>query len=210
MFCCWSPDVAAADKAARTRGGDGGARATTPTRATTPAPDSQLNPLEHNNHGVEFGAKGMWAKAVQEHEADLAGDPWNRTFRQNLSAACLKFGEALLAKKDYQAAMSKYRFAIYVDPENLPADESLSAALKATGKDPDDLNVRREEAERLEDQGNYVEAIAEYKHCVRMKLDSAEKKLDPAEKKSDPADKNLLPAEKLEARILDSTFAATK
>jgi len=73
-----------------------------------------------------------------------------------------------LAKGDSHGAISKLRFAIYVDPENRAADEYLSTALKKSGKNPDDAKVRKEEAERLDSDGNYVESIAEYKHYVRM------------------------------------------
>jgi tetratricopeptide (TPR) repeat protein len=136
----------------------------------TPNP---TNPLEHNNRGVEYGSKGMWQQAVQEHELALSGDPWNMTFRQNLSAAYLKYGQSLLSKGQMTQAAEKLRYAIYIDPENRAADEYLNTAIKGTHKDPDNAAVRLNLAEDFDAAGDYVQAIAEYRHYVRMK-DSGE------------------------------------
>ncbi len=141
-------------------GGGGGVSLTTP---------NPTNPLEWNNRGVELGLKGMWDGAVHAHEEALRNDPFNMTFRQNLSAAYLRYGQSLLAKHSYQEAAQKLRTSIYVDPENRQADEFLSSAIKGTGKNPDDANVRQHLADDFDINGDYVSAISEYRHYVRMK-----------------------------------------
>jgi tetratricopeptide (TPR) repeat protein len=141
-------------------GGGGGMSLATP---------NPTNPLEWNNRGVELGLKGMWDGAVHAHEEALRNDPFNMTFRQNLSAAYLRYGQSLLGKHSYAEAAQKFRTSIYVDPENRQADEFLSSAIKGTGKNPDDANVRQHLADDFDINGDYVSAIAEYRHYVRMK-----------------------------------------
>jgi tetratricopeptide (TPR) repeat protein len=141
-------------------GGGGGVGLVTP---------NPTNPLEHNNRGVELGSKNMWEGAVHEHEEALRGDPYNLTFRQNLSAAYQRYGQSLLTKHSYQEAAQKFRTSIYVDPENRSSDEFLSSAIKGQGKNPDDANVRQKIADDFDINGDYVQAIAEYRHYVRMK-----------------------------------------
>ncbi len=141
-------------------GGGGGVALVTPNPS---------NPLEHNNRGVELGSKGMWDGAVHEHEEALRGDPYNQTFRQNLSAAYQRYGQSLLAAHKYAEAAHKLRTSIYVDPENRSSDELLSSAIRGMGKNPDDANVRQHLADDFDINGDYVQAIAEYRHYVRMK-----------------------------------------
>ncbi|MBS2004306.1 MAG: tetratricopeptide repeat protein [Cyanobacteria bacterium SZAS LIN-5] len=154
-------DAAARRVRAGTGGGGGGG-----VSLVTPNP---TNPLEHNNRGVELGSKGMWDGAVHEHEEALRGDPYNLTFRQNLSAAYQRYGQSLLAAHKYAEAAQKLRTSIYVDPENRSSDELLSSAIKGMGKNPDDANVRQHLADDFDINGDYVQAIAEYRHYVRMK-----------------------------------------
>lgn len=145
---------------ARPAGGGGGVGLVTP---------NPTNPLEWNNRGVELGSKGLWDGAVHAHEEALRGDPYNLTFRQNLSAAYQRYGQSLLAKHDYATAAQKLRTSIYVDPENRSSDELLNNAIRGLGKNPDDAAVRAHLADDFDINGDYVQAIAEYRHYVRMK-----------------------------------------
>ncbi|HEY9732645.1 MAG TPA: tetratricopeptide repeat protein [Drouetiella sp.] len=160
-IACQSYSEAATRRARPGTGGGGGG-----VSLVTPNP---TNPLEHNNRGVELGSKGMWEGAVHEHEEALRGDPYNLTFRQNLSAAYQRYGQSLLAAHKYAEAAQKLRTSIYVDPENRSSDELLSSAIKGQGKNPDDANVRQHLADDFDINGDYVQAIAEYRHYVRMK-----------------------------------------
>ncbi|CAN5363521.1 hypothetical protein BH10CYA1_BH10CYA1_33770 [soil metagenome] len=155
--------AASAPRRVRAGGGGGGGGG---MQLMTPNP---TNPLEHNNRGVELGSKGMWDGAVHEHEEALRGDPYNQTFRQNLSAAYQRYGQTLLTAHKYAEAAQKFRTSIYVDPENRSSDEFLSSAIKGMGKNPDDANVRQHLADDFDINGDYVQAIAEYRHYVRMK-----------------------------------------
>lgn len=132
---------------------------------TTPNPQT---PLEHNNRGVELGSKGLWADAIREHELALHEDPNNATFRTNLSAAQLRYGDVLSGKHDYYNAIKQYRGALYVDPNNLPADEHLDNCLGALHKDPLSLKVRQQLGEDADVSGDYETAIVEYRKCVKM------------------------------------------
>ncbi len=154
--------------------------ATTPAEATTttsrpvkrkapaakPAltPSANMNPLEHNNLGVEYGLRGDWPHAVAEHEAALNGDPENVQFKTNLSGALLRYGQTLTAKKDYRHAIHQLREALYVDPNNADASNLLDQCLKATGQDP---SKHMKMGEDLEVEGNYPDAIAEFKRNLR-------------------------------------------
>ena len=127
--------------------------------------EANMNPLDHNNRGVEYGRRGLWPQAIAEHETALNGDPENPQFKTNLSAALLKYGQVLASKKQYGTAISKLREAMYVDPNNQDAANLLDNCVKATGKNPD---AHMKMGDELEISGNYVEAIAEYRRGVRQ------------------------------------------
>jgi tetratricopeptide (TPR) repeat protein len=131
----------------------------------TPEPNT---PEEHNNRGVELGNKGLWPDAIREHELALQADPGNQTFRTNLSAAQLRYGDLLASRKDYYNAAKQYRGALYVDASNGPADDHLDECIKRSGKNPLDINVRRGMADAADTSGDYETAIVEYGKCVRM------------------------------------------
>ncbi len=124
-----------------------------------------------------MGRRGIWDQAVKEHEIALNGDPYNPTFRMNLSGAYLRYGQALMAKRSWQPAIHMFHMAIYVDPNNIAAIDCLETCIKATGKDPTVADVRRKLADEYDTSGNYPEAIAEYRTLVRM-LDSGKAHAD--------------------------------
>jgi tetratricopeptide (TPR) repeat protein len=132
---------------------------------STPEPQ---NPLQHNNRAVELGRKGLWAAAIHEHELALAGDPYNQTFRMNLSGACLRYGDQLTGAKKYYEAMKQYRMALYVDPTNQVADANLDHCLEAIHKNPNDVKYRMSLGDEADISGDYPEAIVEYRRCVKM------------------------------------------
>jgi tetratricopeptide (TPR) repeat protein len=127
--------------------------------------EAMMNPLDHNNRGVEYGRRGNWPQAIAEHETALNGDPENPQFKTNLSAALLKYGQVLASKKDWGNAIHKLREAMYVDPNNQDAANLLDTCVKATGKNPD---AHMKMGDDLEVSGNYVEAIAEFRRGVRQ------------------------------------------
>jgi tetratricopeptide (TPR) repeat protein len=126
------------------------------------------SPLDHNNRAVGLGRRGMWDQAVKEHEAALNGDPYNPTFRMNLSGAYLRYGQSLMSKGSWAAAIPRFHMALYVDPNNMAAVDCLNQCWKRSGKDPDNPDVRKELGEKYETEGNYPEAIAEYRTYVRI------------------------------------------
>jgi tetratricopeptide (TPR) repeat protein len=125
-------------------------------------------PLEHNNRGVELGSKGLWADAIREHEIALHDAPGNQTFRTNLSAAHLRYGDILKGKGDYYNAIKQYRHALYVDPNNQPADVHLDECLTHLKKDPTNAKVRQLMAEDADVSQDYETAIVEYRKLVKM------------------------------------------
>lgn len=131
----------------------------------TPNPQTAL---EHNNRGVELGSKGLWPDAIKEHEKALAMEPGNKDFRTNLSSAQLHYGIVLFHSGKYYEAMKQFRGALFVDPDNLPADESLDECFKKLGKDPLDLKYRRALADDFDTKGLYEDAIVEYRKCLKM------------------------------------------
>jgi tetratricopeptide (TPR) repeat protein len=143
---------------------------TGPTYASSdvsPLP-ATATPLDHNNRAVSLGRRGLWEQAVKEHEFALNGDPYNPTFRMNLSGAYLRYGQSLMAKRSWQQAIEKFHMALYVDPNNIPAADGLSTCWKSLGKDPDKPEVRKELGETYDGEGNYPAAIAEYRCYVRI------------------------------------------
>lgn len=131
------------------------------------------NPIEHNNRAVELGSLGLWADAIREHEIALEGDPYREDFKQNLSGACLRYGDSLASKKKYYEAMVQYRKALVADPANAVADRNLDECLRATGKNPDDAKVRHSIAETAETEGRFKTAQVEYRKVTRMTDDGA-------------------------------------
>jgi tetratricopeptide (TPR) repeat protein len=161
-----SADAAKARR--RSGGGGGGGGGGSGVFLNTPDP---RNPLEHNNRGVELGSKGLWPDAIREHETALMGDPNNKTFRTNLSAAQLRYGDMLMNKGDLYNAMKQFRGALYVDPGNNPAEDHLDECLRRGKKDPYSLAVRLRIAEDSEISGDYETAIVEYRRCVKISDD---------------------------------------
>lgn len=135
---------------------------------STPNP---TDPLSHNNRGVELGSKGLWEDAIREHEMALVDAPLSQTFRQNLSGAHLRYGDILSGKKKYYEAIKQYVSALYVDPNNVPADEHLDRCYQAIGKDALDAKYRERLGEEADIHGNYEEAIVQYRKLVRMRDD---------------------------------------
>jgi tetratricopeptide (TPR) repeat protein len=130
----------------------------------TPNPTT---PLEHNNRGVELGSKGLWPDAIREHEVALNADPYNQTFRQNLSGAQMRYAIELAKKGNTLQAINHFREALYADPNNAEADRNLDQLiLKTKGKN--DLATRLHEADEAEINGNFPGAIVEYRKCVLM------------------------------------------
>lgn len=128
-------------------------------------------PVEHNNRAVELGSKGLWPQAIHHHEEALRADPNNKEFRTNLSAAQLRYGELLAAKRDWYNAIKQFRGALYVDPSNAPADSNLENCLRHIGKNPDDWHARQKMAEDADTSGDYETAIVEYRKVIKMKDD---------------------------------------
>ncbi|HEY9681663.1 MAG TPA: tetratricopeptide repeat protein [Oculatellaceae cyanobacterium] len=155
-----SSSFAAAAKARRrSSGGGGGGSSGMPV-----VNEANMNPLDHNNRGVEYGRRGLWPQAIAEHETALNGDPENPQFRTNLSAALLKYGQSLASQKKWPQAASHLRQALYVDPNNQDAAILLDTCVKAMGGDP---NNHSKMGEDLDVAGNYPEAIAEYRRATR-------------------------------------------
>lgn len=157
--------VAAPNADAKTRrvvrSGGGGAG----VMLQTPNP---VTPIEHNNRGVELGLKGLWADAIREHEVALSMQPGNKEFRTNLSSAQLRYGNVLFKQGKTYEAMKQFRGALFVDPDNLPADEGLDECYHKMGKDPLNLQYRKKCAEDFAVSGHFEDAIVEYRKCVRM------------------------------------------
>jgi tetratricopeptide (TPR) repeat protein len=158
-------DADAAAKRGVRRGGGGGHAAGGPIMLETPTP---VSPLDHNNRGVELGSKGHWPDAIREHEIALSMQAGNKEFRTNLSAAQLRYGNILFAKGDTYGAMKQFRGSLFVDPDNLPADEGLDECYKKLGKNPFDVGYRRNVAIDMEVSGHYEDAIVEYRKLVKM------------------------------------------
>lgn len=126
------------------------------------------NPLEHNNKGVELGAKGHWSDAIREHEIALDADPENAVFRQNLSSANLHYADLLASHKKYDEAIDHYRKALYADPANVPADSQLDSCLRAIGENPAEYSVRAGFADVAYVTDNNPVAVVEYRKCIKM------------------------------------------
>ncbi|MDR3614251.1 MAG: tetratricopeptide repeat protein [Candidatus Obscuribacterales bacterium] len=147
-----------------------GRRATAPAAAAASggsAPvmnPANMSPLDHNNKAVEYGQKGMWAQAISEHEIALNGDPENTQFKTNLSGALLRYGQALAAKSNWNQAIHEFREALYIDPNNADAANNLDHCIQAQHRDP---SQHLKMGDELEIEGNYPEAIVEYRRNVR-------------------------------------------
>lgn len=151
-----------ADGAPRRRAGGGGGGG---VMLQTPNPQTAI---EHNNRAVELGGKSLWADAIREHEIALSMEPGNRDFRTNLSSAQLRYGNILFKSGKTYEAMKQFRGALFVDPDNLPADEGLDACYAKMGRDPLNLQFRKKCAEDFAVSGHFEDAIVEYRKCVKM------------------------------------------
>lgn len=146
-------------------GGSGGGASNGAIMLQTPNP---VSPLDHNNRGVELGSKGHWPDAIREHEIALSMQPGNKEFRTNLSAAQLRYGNLLFSKGDTYGAMKQFRGALFVDPDNLPADEGLDECYRKLARDPYNINYRRQVATDMEVSGHFEDAIVEYRKIIKM------------------------------------------
>jgi tetratricopeptide (TPR) repeat protein len=125
---------------------------------------ANMSPLDHNNKAVEYGQKGMWPQAISEHETALNGDPENGQFKTNLSGALLRYGQVLAGKSNWNQAIHEFREALYIDPNNADAANSLDHCIQAQKRDP---SQHLKMGDELEIEGNYPEAIVEYRRNVR-------------------------------------------
>ena len=125
---------------------------------------ANMSPLDHNNKAVEYGQKGMWAQAISEHEIALNGDPENTQFKTNLSGALLRYGQVLAGKSNWNQAIHEFREALYIDPNNADAANNLDHCIQAQKRDP---SQHLKMGDELEIEGNYPEAIVEYRRNVR-------------------------------------------
>ncbi|HEY9755358.1 MAG TPA: tetratricopeptide repeat protein [Oculatellaceae cyanobacterium] len=85
--------------------------------------------IEHNNRGVTLGMQGDWNMAIKEHDEALMDEPTNGSFRTNLSAAHMGYGQHLLKNGDYKQAEKEFRKALCVDPLNATALEGLNDSM---------------------------------------------------------------------------------
>ena len=127
-----------------------------------------VTPIDHNNRGVELGSKGLWPDAIREHEVALSMQPGNKEFRTNLSSAQLRYGNVLFRSNKPYEAMKQFRGALFVDPDNLPADEGLDECYRKMSKNPIDIQFRRRMAEDFETSGHFEDAIVEYRKVLKM------------------------------------------
>lgn len=96
-------------------------------KLSTPEPTTAL---EHNNRALELAKHGRWTEAIDEHEAAVAQDPNNKTFKANLSASLIRCADSLMGKKSYERAAELYKRALNVDADNLSAKSGLNEASK--------------------------------------------------------------------------------
>ena len=146
---------AAAPAAAASSGGG------EPSMVMNPA---NMSPLDHNNKGVALGMKGLWPQAINEAELALNGDPENQQFKVNLSSALLHYGKSLQSSGNHSKAIHEFREALYIDPNNAEAADGLDRSIQATKRDP---SQHLKMGDELEIEGNYPEAIVEYRRNVR-------------------------------------------
>lgn len=164
VVCCASASSAAKRKSVHYGSGASGGGGGGGVFLRTPPPRT---PLEHNNRGVELGSKRLWDDAIREHEIALNADPYNQTFRQNLSGAQLRYGIELARSGKSLPAISHFREALYADPNNAEADRWLDSMIQKT-KGKNDLATRLHEADEAEINGNFAGAIVEYRKCALM------------------------------------------
>jgi len=136
----------------------------------TPTP---TNAIEHNNRGVELGARGMWALAAVEAEAAVKASPESDPFRTNLSVACSMHAQLLAKDQRIPEAIDFYRKALFADFRNKHASAGLDKCIEGESKDPKSLAYRLSLAEQAEQEKLYPVAAVEYKVCTQL-LDSAE------------------------------------
>ncbi len=162
---CLSLLPQAADGASKRRVRSAGRSGGSGVVLQTPNP---VSPIDHNNRGVELGSKSLWADAIREHEIALSMQPGNKDFRTNLSSAQLRYGNVLFKSGKTYEAMKQFRGALFIDPDNLPADDGLDACYRKAGKNPEDLSYRKKCAEDFAVSGHFEDAIVEYRKCVKM------------------------------------------
>jgi tetratricopeptide (TPR) repeat protein len=131
----------------------------------TPDP---TNAFEWNNRAVELGQRGLWPDAIQDHTQALLLEPGNKQYRTNLSGAHLRYANQLFGQGKTYEAIKQFRSALYVDPDNMPADEGLDASFSKLHKNPLDLKFRESLGEDLDVKGQYEDAIVEFRKCVKM------------------------------------------
>lgn len=85
-------------------------------------------PLDHNNRGVVLGMRGQWTQAFKEHELAIAGDPNNKTFKTNYSAALLRHGDELFKQGEYKQAVDTLKKSLEIDSNNKAAARILAQA----------------------------------------------------------------------------------
>jgi tetratricopeptide (TPR) repeat protein len=133
-------------------------------------------------------AQVAWRRAVDRWEEIVRDSPSEPSYRVNLGIAYGNLGVALRDQGKLAEAITAFRDAIAITPDDATAhhnlgyvlhrqgklDEAIAAYRQAIRLGPDTAAVHANLGAALGNQGKPAEALAEYRAAIRLKPDAAE------------------------------------
>lgn len=127
--------------------------------------------VDLNDQGVKALEAQQFNQAIRLFNEALLIDKDYQIARDNLSIAYNNYAIHLHIKPE--AAIDKLHKALYIDPENELTRKNLNKLLGRIGKNPEDVKVRTELAEKAFSEKRFLDALVEYREAARIEEDDA-------------------------------------
>jgi tetratricopeptide (TPR) repeat protein len=156
---------------------------------TTASLYAQGNPeaARLSREGVEAAKAKDWNKAIDSFRRAVQGEPQDKKNLDNLAIALLQRATALVAQRDYDAAINDLNEAIKIKPDEVSshrfrayaylskgdwnnAVQDYSAVIRAAKNDPEAYERRAYVEMQLKD---YDRALADYSEAIKLKPNEA-------------------------------------
>jgi|GEM_PF-6348716 len=157
-------------------GGVSHAQAPTPIQATSS--DNIPIATQWANRGVELFQQEDYQGAIEYlFEAWKLDPSRSEEFAEGLSSAYSNYASKLAKNNRFKEAMQLCRKAIFFDETNRLSRQNLDILYKSQKLDPEDYQIRWQEAKKLRNDGYIEEAVAEYQKVIDLTSNKAKENL---------------------------------